>query len=165
MLLSMPVVSSMIVLSISHGRLRHLHGMTPHDRRVFTTADVTFEETDIHIPNYSENMEIELVGLQDLTAEERQLVDAHADRDDEVDCEQRALSRIDETIPVRESTSSTSSTQASIAEAEVLEDTLNDSSTYTLLPKPSPCLTMMDLPTASVTFNYTSDSCVRQPEM
>ena len=95
-------------------------------------------EIDIKLPGYLGNMEIELAGLQDITPEERQPVDAHANRDDEVNWEQRALSSIDETIPVRESTSSTPSTQASIAEAIVLEDTLNDSSTPTLLPKPPP---------------------------
>ena len=114
------------------------HFYRARNRRVFTTDDVIFVETDIQLPNYSGYMEIELTGLQGLTPEERQLVDAHADRDDEVDWEQRALSHIDETIQVRESTSSLPSSQASVAEGGVLKDTLNDSSTPTLLPKPSP---------------------------
>jgi hypothetical protein len=37
------------------------------DRRVFNTDDVTFVETDIQLPDFSGNMEIELAGLQRLT--------------------------------------------------------------------------------------------------
>jgi hypothetical protein len=71
-------------LGCSHDSHFH-HLYRAHDRRVFTTDDVTFVETDIQLPDYSGNMEIELAGLQRLTEEEQRLVDAHAERDDEVD--------------------------------------------------------------------------------
>lgn len=64
----------------------HFHYLyRARDRRVFTTDDVTFVETDIQLPDYSGNMEIELAGLQPVTADEERIVDAHAERDNEVD--------------------------------------------------------------------------------
>jgi hypothetical protein len=82
-------------LSCSHdSHFHHLYGA--HDRRVFTTDDVTFVETDIQLPDYFGNMEIELAGLQRLTEDEQRLVDAHAERDDEVDWDQLQLSDIPE---------------------------------------------------------------------
>jgi hypothetical protein len=77
--------------------MTHFHHLyRAHDRRVFTTDDVTFVETDIQLPDYSGNMEIELAGLQRLTEDEQRLVDAHAERDDEVDWDQLQLANIPE---------------------------------------------------------------------
>ena len=60
-----------------------------------TTDDVTFVETDVQIPDYSGNMELELAGLHDITPQDREIVDAYSERDNEVDWEQRALTHID----------------------------------------------------------------------
>ena len=51
------------------------------------------------LPDFSGNVEIELTGLQDITSEDKELVDAHAERYNEVDCEQLSLSHIDEVPP------------------------------------------------------------------
>ena len=56
-------------LGFSHEPHFH-HLYRARDRRFFTT-DVTFVETNIQLPDYSGNMEIELAGLQDITPEER----------------------------------------------------------------------------------------------
>jgi hypothetical protein len=64
------------------------------DRRVFTTDDVSFVETDIQLPDYI--LELELAGLLSVTAEDGLLIDAHAERDDEVDGEQLSLDRFDD---------------------------------------------------------------------
>jgi hypothetical protein len=58
----------------------HFHHLyRARDRRVFTTDDVTFVKTDIHLPDYSGNVEIELLGgLPRLTEDEQRLVDSHA---------------------------------------------------------------------------------------
>jgi hypothetical protein len=74
-------------LGCSHDSHFH-HLYCAHDRRVFTTDDVTFVETDIQLPDYSGNMEIELAGQQRLTEDEQRQVDAHAERDDEVNWDQ-----------------------------------------------------------------------------
>jgi hypothetical protein len=63
-------------------------------RRVFTTDDVTFVETDIQLPDLLRNLEIELAGLLPVTAEEERLIDAHAERDDEVNWDQLSLDSI-----------------------------------------------------------------------
>jgi hypothetical protein len=77
-------------LRCSHDSHFH-HLCRAHDRRVFTTDDVTFVETDIQLPDYSGNMEIELLGLRRLMEDEQRLVDSHAERDDEVDWDQLQL--------------------------------------------------------------------------
>ena len=82
-------------LGCSHDSHFH-HLYRARDRRVFTTDDVTFVETDIQLPDYSGNMEIELAGLQRITEDEQRLVDEHAERDDEVDWEQLQLDHITE---------------------------------------------------------------------
>jgi hypothetical protein len=82
-------------LGCSHDSHFH-HLYRAHDRRVFTTDDVTFVETDIQLPDNSGNIKIELTGLQRLTEDEQRLVDAHAERDDEVDWEQLQLASIPE---------------------------------------------------------------------
>ena len=54
-------------------------------------------ETDIQLPYYSGNMEIELAGLLPGTAEEERLIDVHAEHDDdEVDRNQLSRDRIDQ---------------------------------------------------------------------
>ena len=53
------------------------HLYRDRDSRVFTTNDVTFVESDIQLP--------ELAGLQDISDDDKRVVDVHADRDDEVD--------------------------------------------------------------------------------
>jgi hypothetical protein len=64
-------------LGCSHNtNLHHLYRAC--DRRVF------FVETDIQLPGLLRNLEIELAGLLPVTAEEERLIDAHAERDDEV---------------------------------------------------------------------------------
>jgi hypothetical protein len=80
-------------LGFSHDPNFH-HLYRARDRRVFTTDDVTFVETDIQLPEYSGNMEIELAGLLPVTAEEERLIDAHAERDDEVNWDQLSLDSI-----------------------------------------------------------------------
>ena len=55
------------------------------DRRVLTTDDVTYIESDVQIPDYSRNMELELAGMQDITAEDKIIVDANSERDNKVD--------------------------------------------------------------------------------
>jgi hypothetical protein len=82
-------------LGCSHDSHFH-HLYCAHDRRVFTTDDVTFVETDIQLPDYSGNMEIELAGQQRLTEDEQRQVDAHAERDDEVNWDQLQLANIPE---------------------------------------------------------------------
>ena len=69
-----------------------------HDHRVFTIDDVTFVETDLQLPEFSGNMEMELSGLQDIDSEDKALVDANAVRDNEVNWDQLALSKIDEQV-------------------------------------------------------------------
>jgi hypothetical protein len=46
-------------LGFSHDPNFH-HLYRARDRRIFTTDDVTFVETDIQLPDYSGNMELEL---------------------------------------------------------------------------------------------------------
>ena len=83
-------------LGFSHSPNFH-HIYRVRDRRIFTSDDVTFVETDIKLPEFSGNMELELAGLQDVTGEEKELIDATAERDDEVDWEQQSLFHIDDT--------------------------------------------------------------------
>ena len=73
-------------LGCSHDPNFH-HLYRARDRRIFTTDDVTFVESDIQLPDYSGNLEIELEGVQDISDEDKQVVDSYADRDDEVDWE------------------------------------------------------------------------------
>jgi hypothetical protein len=71
----------------------HFHYLyRTRDRRVITTEVITFVETDIELPDYSGNMEIEIAGLQIVTAEEECLINAHAERYDEVDWEHLIIS-------------------------------------------------------------------------
>ena len=55
------------------------------DSRVFTTDYVTFGESDIQLPDYSGNLELELAGLQDISDDDKRVVD----------WEQLSLTRID----------------------------------------------------------------------
>ena len=79
-------------LGCSHDPHFH-HLYRARDRRIFTTYDVTFVESDILLPDYSGNLEIELEGLQDILDEDKQVVNCYADLDDEVDWEQRSLTQ------------------------------------------------------------------------
>jgi hypothetical protein len=88
-------------LGCSHDPHFH-HLYRARDRRVFTTDDVTFVETDIELPDYSGNMEIELLGLGRLTEDEQRLVDAHAERDDEADWDQLQLANIPEPVELND---------------------------------------------------------------
>ena len=81
-------------IGCSHDRHFH-HLYQSRDRRIFTTDDVTFVETDVQIPDFSGNMELELAGLHDITPQDKEIVDAYSERDNKVDWEQRALTRID----------------------------------------------------------------------
>jgi hypothetical protein len=81
-------------LGFSHDPNFHHIMYRARDRRVFTTDDVSFVETDIQLPDYI--LELELAGLLSVTAEDGLLIDAHAERDDEVDGEQLSLDRFDD---------------------------------------------------------------------
>ena len=75
-----------------------LQGENLSETGEFDTDDVTFVEFDIQLPNYSGNKELELAGLQDISDDDKRVVDAHADHDDEVDWEQLLLTHVDNCV-------------------------------------------------------------------